>query len=400
MAAHGWGKSPSVKEWLLAEAHRFDFYQAVALLESVALAKKGADVEVDPQADVEVDPQAARTLPPMFSVGEAPEPSLEAIRFTSTISLAFPETDIDSVRQTGRGVRRRFVMKVNFMSLAGAVGPLPPPFAELVLQRASRHDPSARDFLDIFNHRLVSIAYRIRKMHRIGLGTHEPLHDETTRQLYAFMGLGSSGFSGSLRDSYRALLHHAGAFAREVRSMTGLETILRHHFGAPIEGVQFTGRFYNLDDKELTTIGPSGRNRTLGRDALVGSRVWDQTSSFEIRVGPLSLKDYLRFLPGGDALVPLCRIVRLYVGITYKFTVRLILKASQVPATRLGYAPGNMLTFTAWIGKARRTMGDPEVVLSSTLLEAELDAVDDTGKPKPRPRGASPGGDGARSAAA
>lgn len=391
MAAHGWGKSPSVREWLLAEAHRFDFYQAVALIEAMALAKKGADEDVEPHG--------AGYLPPMFSVGEAPEPRLEAVRFASTISLAFPETDIDSVRELGKPEDRRYLMKVNFMSLAGAVGPLPPPFAELVVQRAARHDPSARDFLDMFNHRLISIAYRIRKMHRIGLGTHEPLHDETTRQLFSFIGLGGAGIRDSLRASYRSLLHHAGLLASENRSMAGLETILRHHFGAPIEGVQFTGRFYNLDDKELTTIGPKGKNRTLGRDALIGTRVWDQTSSFEVRVGPLSLKDYLRFLPGGDALIALCRIVRFYVGITYTFTVRLILKASQVPATRLGFAPGNMLTFTAWIGKARRSMGDPEVVLSSSLLEAELGSVDSAGRPKPRPGGAPAEGGGSRPAA-
>jgi len=347
MAAHGWGKSASVEEWLLAEAHRFDFYQAVALLEAM--------------------------LAPPSGVGEGSEPSMEAIRFKSTISLAFPESDIDSIQLPEKGYGERHAMKVNFMSLAGAVGPLPPPFAELLVQRSARHDVAAREFLDIFNHRLISIAYRIRKRHRIGLGAESPLHDDTARQLFAFMGLGAGIFPEKIRAAHRALLHHAGTFARETRSMAGLESMLRYHFGVPIEGVQFTGGFYKLDSEELTAIGPSGKNRTLGRDALIGARVWDQTASFELRVGPLNLDTFMRFLPkDGDALGPLCEIVRFYVGDVFDFSVRLVLSAPNVPPTRLGHKPGNLLGYTAWIGSGRGRQGPPEVNLSSHVVEAEL----------------------------
>lgn len=367
MAAHGWGKSPSLEDWLGVEAHRFDFYQAVSLVENMAAAKAAAARAADEDAR-----DSAIT-----SVGEGVDPRREAIRFKSTISLGFPETDVDSLKEPPKkGGDRRYIMKVNFMSLAGAVGPLPTPFAELIVQRVARHDPAGRDFLDIFNHRLISIAYRIRKFHRIGLGVYHPLEDAVTRQLYSFIGLGMHAFPDSIRNAYRALLHHAGAFTSEKRPMAGLEAILRHHFGVPIVGVQLTGRFYKLEPQELTTIGPSGKNRTLGRDAIVGGRVWDQSASFEIRIGPLALSEYLRFLPGGDALGPLAKIVRFYVGTTFDFCVRLVLKSKSVPATRLGYAPGNMLSYTAWIGTARRNQPPPEVVLPYDLVEDELRAIE------------------------
>src|SRR5262249_26908800 len=108
MAAHGWGKSASVKEWLVAEAHRFDFYQAVALIEHLVLPKKGAPAPADLEHDTAVRP--------VLNVGEGPEPAWEAVRFKSTISLAFPETDVDAIEEPDRGDGKRFTMKVNFMS--------------------------------------------------------------------------------------------------------------------------------------------------------------------------------------------------------------------------------------------------------------------------------------------
>jgi type VI secretion system protein ImpH len=368
MAAHGWGKSASVAEWLRDEAHRFDFYQAVALIELI--------------------------LDQATPLGEGSEPSREAVRFRSSISLAFPETDIDSVLEPGekKGDPDRYTMLVNFMGLAGAVGPLPTPFAELLVQRAAKHDYAGREFLDIFNHRLISIAYRIRKQHRVGLGVTSPVKDDAARKLFALMGFGAPMFDDSVRDHYRALLHYAGSFSKETRSMSGLVSILRYHFGVPIEGVQFTGRFYKLDEEELTAIGPNGKNRTIGRGAMLGRRVWDQSGAFEICIGPLSLAEYLRFLPDGDALPSLCEIVRFYAGETFDFSVRLKLKAANVPSARLGYTPGNLLGYTAWIGTARRHLGPPEVRLSCEIIARVLSARTPPGQGKD----ADAGGLGAR----
>jgi type VI secretion system protein ImpH len=360
MAAHGWGKSASVAEWLRDEAHRFDFYQAVALIELM--------------------------LEEAAAIGEGSEPSKEAVRFRS---------DIDSVLEPGdrKGDPDRYTMLVNFMGLAGAVGPLPTPFAELLVQRQAKHDYAAREFLDIFNHRLISIAYRIRKQHRVGLGVSSPVKDDAARKLFALMGFGAPMFEDSVRDHYRALLHYAGSFSKETRSMSGLVSILRYHFGVPVEGVQFTGRFYKLDEKELTAIGPKGNNRTIGRGAMLGSRVWDQSGAFEICIGPLSLSEFLRFLPDGDALPPLCEIVRFYAGETFDFSVRLVLKAASVPSARLGYTPGNLLGYTAWIGTARRHMGPPEVRLSCEIIARVLAGLPPPGQGK---KDSDEGGLGAR----
>jgi len=331
MAAHGWGEAAPVEDWLFAEGRRFDFFQAIALLE-------------------------ARLEGACHPLGEGSEPAAEAVRLRGTVDLAFPEAEIASVKRPARPGEAP-EMIVNFLSLAGALGPLPQPIAELAYQRAARGDTAIRDFLDIFHHRLLSIVYRSRRRHRIGLGVASPERDDGARYLYALVGLGLPGLRDRLGAvSDRAALQPAGLLARELRSMAGLEALLRHHIGVAVEGAALTGAWHPIEATDQTRIGPGGRNRRLGRDAILGRRAWDQEAAFELRLGPLSLGEYLRLLPGGDMLGPLCALTRLYAGEMLSFTVLLRLRAAEAPAARLGKKHGGtaaLLGYTAWLGEGK-----------------------------------------------
>lgn len=321
------GASLGEEDRLFAEGRRFDFFQAVALLEARA--------------------EGCR------SVGESSEPAAEAVRLRGAIDLAFTETDVAGIERPAREGEPA-VLTASFMSLAGALGPLPPPFAELVYQRAARRDFALRDFLDIFNHRLLSLVYRIRKRHRIGLGVASPEQDDAARYLYALIGLGLPSLRGRLPVSDRALLEPAALVAREVRPIGGLTALLRHHLRVPIEAAPLTGAYHPIEESDRTAIGPSGRNRGLGRGALLGRRAWDQEAGFELVVGPLSLRDYVRCLPGGDLLEPLCALTRFYAGEALSFTVLLRLRAEEAPAARLGRRHGARLGATACLGGGAR----------------------------------------------
>ncbi len=309
MASHGWRKSPSVIAWLFDEGHVFDFFQAVSLLERMR-------DDINP-------------------LGEGSDPAREAVRFNSNVNLNFPETEVARVRPNTTPTEPAR-MQVNFLGLAGALGPLPQPFVEIIYQRAVRGDTAARDFLDIFNHRLVSFVYRIRKKHRIGLGVASPEKDEAAEHLYALLGLGFPELRKRLGVNDRALLMHALGLGNDARSLEGLVAILRHHFGVRIEAIPLTGAFHQIEADDRTAIGNGGKNRILGRNAVLGGRFWDQESSFDLRIGPMKLEMYERFLPGGDALGPLCALVQFYAGPRYRFNLQLLLEPREMPQAKLG----------------------------------------------------------------
>jgi len=388
MAAYVWGRDAAVNvaEALFTEGHRFDFFQAVALLEAVAT-RDASD--------------AGR--PPPHSLGAGRDPRLEAVRLSASVSFAFPPGDVVAVRRDARGAPW---MTVAFMSLGGGLGPLPEPLAELVMRSAVVRDFAPADFLDIFHHRLLSLRYRVRKQHRIALGATSPDQVRTADHLFALMGLYApalrarltdgeprdrgerEGTSGSLTAAAHSpgkqLLHYVGLLAGEVRSMAGLVTILRHRFGLPIRGVPLTGTYRPIEREDRTVLGRSGRNKKLGESAVVGRRVWDQQGAFELHLGPLAYPDLLRFLPGnaavpaGDALAPLCEITRFYAGEALDFTLRLRIAGPEAPQARLGAGapdparrPGNRprLGYTAWIGTKRKDY------LEVTIPPGELPAA-------------------------
>lgn len=338
MATDGRGPAPPLAKQLEDEGPAFDFFQAVALLERIAGVSPGE------------------------SVGAGGEPSREAVRFTSSTRMAFSGAEIAAITPSPKAARP--TMEVTFLGLAGAEGPLPAPLSEKVMQ-ASRADSAARDLLDIFNHRLVSLAYRLRKRHRVGLGVTSPEQDDTARYLFALLGLGMPEQRGHLVVNDRSLLHHAGVLAREVRSMAGLVALLQWHFGVPVEGIPLTGEHFPIEPADRTTIGPSGQNRALGRDAVLGARYWDQEAVFDLRMGPISPAALLDFLPpSGESLAPLLDLVRFYAGKTLDFRLRLLVQEEEGgEPQRLKERP--RLGYTAWVGRPR---GLREVVLRSAAL--------------------------------
>lgn len=331
--SYGWGKQTAVEDWLFAEGHRFDFFQAVRLLEIIHTGD--------------------RLVPP----GQSADPAKEIVHFRSEVKLDFPASDVAQV------TRRKDIptrdqptapaeMAVNFLGLAGCLGALDTPSTELVLQRASHDDKALRDFLDIFNHRLVSMLYRIRKHHRVGLSSVTPGEDQISRYLYSLIGMGTPRLQGRMQMRDRALLYYAGILAQQPRSMAGLQRILTDYFQVEVKINQFVGKWCELEEDQWTTIGESGTNQRLGRDTCVlGTRVWDQQARFEIELGPLCWDDFESFLPTEWRFGVLCDLVRFYVKDEFEFNVRLVLKVDEIPAVELSTEPA--LSWTTWLGPTR-----------------------------------------------
>ena len=340
---YGWGKEATVEDWLFAEGYQFDFFQAVRLLEIIHTPKS--------------DPTAHHQRP--LALGHGADPTKEIVHFRSAVKLNFPASDIAKIERTKDIAKREqpkapAEMTVNFLGLAGCLGALDIPSTELVMRRTSNGDNALRDFLDIFNHRLVSLLYRIRKHHRVGLVSTTPgaADDHVARYLYSLIGMGTPRLQSRMHIRDRALLYYAGILARQPRSMIGLKQILSDYFQVEVEIDQFVGKWCDLEENQWTRIGESGSNQRLGSETVVlGTRVWDQHASIEIQLGPLGLQEFKSFLPTEWGFGVLCDLVRFYLRDEFDFNIRLILKAAEIPAVTLNMEPA--LSWMSWLGPSR-----------------------------------------------
>jgi type VI secretion system protein ImpH len=338
MAGSGWKTSTALVEWLFAAPWEFDFFQALKILEQLA--------------------------PEAVPVGQGADPAQEGVQIRSRVGFDFPASDLYELnRPTGSTSAE---MIVNFAGLAGAHGPLPNRDAEQVIEQAFRKDTAFRDFLDMFNHRVLSLMYRVRKMYHPSLAGRTPDGLPMATHLFSLFGLGLATLRGRMAVPDRALLYYSGILAHHRRSASGLLRTLSDYFRVGAEVVQLQGRWRRLEPEHWTVLGASGRNCSLGQDTVIGTRFWEQQGKFEVRLGPLSLKTFMDFLPSGQAYYPLCALTRFYVGKELDFAFRLTLAASEVPDCLLGRAK---LGWTSWVKSKPFSLDDSQVCLTGTDIE-------------------------------
>ena len=325
---------------LFGAAHRFDFFQAVRVLET--LAREGAADAIGEQGG---------------AVGGDQSPSHEAVRFRALPSHRFPAAAIRDIRRADGPPQ----MVTAFFGLTGPNGALPQHYTSLVIERIRGKDFALRDFFDMFNHRALSLFYRAWEKYRVGIGYERSRRGDAaeedlfTRCLVCLIGLGSDGLRRRMQFDDEALLFFAGHFAHAPRNASALEAILADYFRLPVAVRQFQGRWLYLGPDDCSALPtrerPLGQNCRLGLDLVVGERVWDVEGKFRIRLGPMGYADFRRLLPSGDALKPLAQMVRTYAGPQFDFDVQVVLHAHEAPWCRLGGDPSDpaYLGWNTWV---------------------------------------------------
>lgn len=305
-------------EELKAEGFSFDFFQAVRLLEQ----------HIAATGDAEQD-----------------------LRFATSLALAFPAAEIDSIRclvreeaayadssATADGADdstsdRRWLMTVSFMGLVGSSGVLPLSYTELLLERRHRYrDRAAHDFLDMFCHRALSLFYQAWRKHHFWIGVESGADDIVGNALLALAGAGFADRRSSSepeqsedRLAPATLRYYAGMLAQKPMSVANLCQLIGDYFEVQAAIDCFAGRWIAIPPHEQTALGKQLCN--LGCAAILGGRSWDRQTGIRLRLGPLDRRRFNDFLPGGAGAQALCELLRLCIG--ESFAVELVLTASR-----------------------------------------------------------------------
>ncbi|MDE2581317.1 MAG: type VI secretion system baseplate subunit TssG [Rhodospirillales bacterium] len=299
--------------------------------------------------------------------GRSTRPAQDPIRLTQEPSVVFAPATLAGFQPAENDLPAR--LAVHFFGLLGPDGPLPLHLTEYARdRRRNHHDPTFQRFADLFHHRALSLFYRAWADVRPTISFDRPDQDRFGLYVGALIGLGMDSLRN--RDTMPDLtkLHFAGHLALQTRHAEGLADILSAFFRMPVLVQSFVGAWLTLPATDRTRLGDGARTAALGQTALLGGRVWSRQHKFRIVIGPLSLADYERMLPGGLSFRRLVPIVRNYAGDTLVWDVNLILRREEVPPTRLGTY--GRLGWTTWL-KPRRADTDA----ADLFLDASADSM-------------------------
>jgi type VI secretion system protein ImpH len=316
-----------------ADANRFDFFQAVRLIECAH--------------------------PALPRVGASLRPRDDAVRFAQEPELIFFPTTVRRFDNTAASAPK---LAVNFFGLLGPNGPMPTHLTEYVRERARQAgDPTFARFLDVFHHRMTSMFYRAWAAAQPVVSLDRDDDDRMSAYVGTTFGLNDRALRD--RDSVHdfAKLHFAGLLSGPTRHAAGLRLVLARYFGLPVEVTQNVGHWLKLPANALTRLGARDDSARMGIGTMLGARVPDRQHKFRIVLGPLSMRDYQRFMPDGASLTRLVDWVRLYVRDPFEWDVNLHLRRADVPPLALGRH--QRLGLTTWLHARAATRDATQLML-------------------------------------
>lgn len=333
----------------------FDFFQLVRRLES----SHAAPAEVAATNGGAAVTTSATPLRPRL--GKSQRLQDDPVRFSQEPSLAFAPSTVAAVETIRDSAAVR--LYVNFLGLLGPNGPLPLHLTEYARDRERNHDdPTLARFLDLFNHRMVSLFYRAWASSRKDVSYERPAEDRFSAWIASLAGLGMDSLRGRDATPDEAKLFFAGHLLSPTRHAQGLESLLGRYFQMPARIQQFVGQWMDLPEEARCRLGKDPRSGTLGVSAIAGSRIWECQQKFLVRFGPMGLREYERMLPGGASQQRLAAWVRNYIGFELSCDVQLILRKEEVPKTQLGGY--GRLGWSTWLASKPFTKDVDSLVLT------------------------------------
>jgi len=283
----------------------------------------------------------------------------ENTRIRPDLSLAFPASDISKIEELTDD-QPTFLITATFLGLYGPSSPLPTFYTEDLMDEDREDMSVARDFIDIFNHRLFVLLFRCWTKYRQFLKVVEEINPRDLERLFCFLGLGEKELREEAPESY-PLLRYIGLFTQFPRSALGLETLLQDAFGEiPVRVLPCIKRKVKIPPDQRFHMGDSGN--ALGEDSFLGEEMDDRMGKFRLQIGPLKSEPFHSLLPGNPNHKRFTVLTKFYVMDPLEYDLELILAEKEAKTVCLGTPMWSRLGWDTWtfstdyIGEVRATL--------------------------------------------
>ncbi|QIU89828.1 type VI secretion system baseplate subunit TssG [Yokenella regensburgei] len=253
---------------------------------------------------------------------------------------------------------------VTFMGLYGVESPLPTAYVDDITQRREGHE-AVSDFLDIFNHRLVTQFYRIWRKYSWPASFLPGGKDKTSQYLLSLAGLGLRGCAENIATPVSRFLALSGVMRLPTRTREGIMTIVQ--LLAPDTRAEIIAH----DPVRVALKAPLRMSVStpvsLQNRPVMGQHAIDVNHQVHLRLTTDNPEEAQNWLPGETLHQDFLVLLQVYLGAKLDVRLTLTLARELLPDASLScHAVGNrvLLGRTAVMRQSGTLPGPKEITIN------------------------------------
>ncbi|MGS0630167.1 MULTISPECIES: type VI secretion system baseplate subunit TssG [Photorhabdus] len=263
-------------------------------------------------------------------LGSTISPSDDPIRFRPHPGMGFPASEL---RNAECDEEQLPAIRTLFLGLYGVDSPLPTAYLDDIAQRREGYE-GVTDFLDIFNHRIMTQYYRIWRKYSYPATYHPGGKDETSQCLLGLVGLGIPGSQQQIATPVSRFLALLGTMRLPTRTAEGVIKLVE--LLAPLT----LAKVIPHDRRRVRLTLParlSCRHPVqLSQRLVLGKMGTDVNSQMRLHLYTEDTDEAQGWLPQRELHADLLVLLRVYLGWRCSVRLHLTLPKGILPAAQLG----------------------------------------------------------------
>lgn len=277
-----------------------------------------------------------QSQPDAPAIGSTWQLSNDPVRFRPHPGMGFPAGEfkrLDIPDEPDKPVSAL----VTFMGLYGVESPLPTACIDDITQRREGYEV-ASDFLDIFNHRLITQFYRIWRKYSWPASFQPGGKDKTSQYLLSLAGLGLKGCAENIATPISRFLALPGLMRLPTRTSEGIAAIVQ--LLAPDTRAEIVphdpARIAVRQTLRMSASAPV----SLANRPVMGSHAIDVNHQAHLRLTTDNPDEAKSWLPGASLHRDFLALLQVYLGARLDLRITLTLARALLPDATLSCKSG------------------------------------------------------------
>ncbi|MCX8579393.1 MULTISPECIES: type VI secretion system baseplate subunit TssG [unclassified Gilliamella] len=276
-------------------------------------------------------------LEQMYSVdpilGKHESPAADPLRFAPSVDMSFPASELKYIEKAPY-INRPTTVRTRFLGLYGVDAVLPLGLIDNIIRRDENYQVMT-DFLDMFNHRVITQFYRIWLKYHYPASYIEGGRDPVSQCLFGLIGLGIKGIREQIGTPLSRFFALLGLMSQKTRTAEGIVGLIRVMVDdAKVDVSEFYPVWQSIDNP--AKLGGKEPNR-IGLDGggTLGSRFKECNQSIHISITPQHEHQIAELLPDGQLFHDILALLRTYLGYRVDAKITLCIKRIFLPRSQL-----------------------------------------------------------------